>query len=54
MFLALRLFIAMNRPPIKLTPSMLTFLWDECRRCFWLHARGLPRPRMPFPSVFAR
>lgn len=40
--------------PIKLTPSMLTFLWDECPRCFWLQARGLHQPQMPFPSVFAR
>jgi hypothetical protein len=44
------------QPPrlYKITPSMLTFLWDECRRCFWLHAKGLHRPQMPFPSVFTR
>lgn len=41
-------------PLFKLTPSMLTFLWDDCRRCFWLHSRGLHQPRMPFPSVFSR
>jgi hypothetical protein len=32
---------------------MLTFLWDDCPRCFWLkarHAQG--RPWMPMPSVF--
>ncbi|MEM9665312.1 MAG: PD-(D/E)XK nuclease family protein [Bacteroidota bacterium] len=40
--------------PLKITPSMLTFLWDDCRRCFWLHAHGLHQPRMPFPSVFSR
>lgn len=39
----------------KLTPSMLTFLWDECPRCFWLQARhGVHPPRTPFPSVFSR
>lgn len=45
----------MNTPlPVRLTPSMLTFLWEECRRCFWLHAHGLARPRLPFPAVFSR
>ncbi len=34
---------------------MLTFLWDDCPRCFWLKARrGVRRPRMPFPSVFKK
>lgn len=39
----------------KITPSMLTFLWDGCKRCFWLKARhGMRRPWMPFPGVFNR
>lgn len=39
----------------KLSPSTLTFLWDGCKRCFWLKARhGLYQPWMPFPSVFER
>jgi hypothetical protein len=38
---------------VKLAPSDLTFLWDECQRCFWLKARGvLKRPSAPFPRVF--
>lgn len=38
---------------VKLAPSDLTFLWDECRRCFWLKAKGiLRRPSTPFPKVF--
>jgi hypothetical protein len=38
-----------------LSPSDLTFLWDECPRCFYLKvARNLPRPRAPFPSIFTR
>jgi len=38
---------------VKLAPSSLTFLWDECRKCFWLSARGvLKRPSAPFPKVF--
>jgi PD-(D/E)XK nuclease superfamily len=37
----------------RLSPSDLTFLWEECRRCFWLKVAGnLPRPRAPFPRVF--
>jgi hypothetical protein len=37
----------------KLSPSDLTFLYDECPRCFWLKVAGnLPRPRTPFPKVF--
>jgi len=32
---------------------MLTFLWDDCPRCFWLKARHEQgRPWMPMPSVF--
>lgn len=39
--------------PIKLSPSDLTFLWDECKRCFYLkYAHGISRPSAPFPSVF--
>lgn len=39
----------------KLSPSDLTFLWDECRRCFYLKvARKFNRPGMPFPSIFTR
>jgi hypothetical protein len=39
---------------IKLAPSDLTFLWEECRRCFWLKHNGvLSRPRTPFPKIFS-
>jgi len=39
----------------KLSPSDLTFLWDECPRCFYLKiVRKFNRPRMPFPSIFSR
>ncbi len=38
----------------KLSPSELTFLWDECPRCFYLKvAMGIPRPSMPFPGIFS-
>ena len=38
---------------IKLSPSDLTFLWDECPRCFYLkYLHGITRPAAPFPSIF--
>jgi hypothetical protein len=40
-------------PPIKLSPSDLTFLWDGCPRCFYLKvALGINRPPVPFPAIF--
>ena len=37
----------------KFSPSDLTFLWDECPRCFYLkHVHGFKRPAAPFPSIF--
>ena len=39
----------------KLSPSDLTFLWDECKRCFYIKvARGYRRPAIPFPKIFTR
>ena len=41
--------------PYKLSPSSLTFLWDECPRCFYLQlVRGINRPAMAFPKIFTR
>lgn len=41
--------------PYKLSPSMLTFFWDECPRCFYLQVvRGINRPSTVFPKVFGR
>ena len=38
---------------LKLSPSDLTFLWDECPRCFYLKVvEGFYRPAMPFPKIF--
>jgi hypothetical protein len=38
----------------KLSPSDLTFLWDECPRCFYLKvAMGIPRPPTAFPKIFS-
>lgn len=40
---------------IRLAPSDLTFLFDECERCFWFKARGvLKRPSAPFPKIFTK
>ncbi len=39
----------------KLSPSQLTFAWDECPRCFYLKAvLGIERPSQPFPKIFTR
>ena len=39
----------------KLSPSDLTFLWDECPRCFYLKVvHKFPRPATAFPSIFSR
>ena len=41
--------------PLKIAPSDLTFLWDECQRCFYDKVRlGKPRPSGPFPSIFGK
>ena len=37
----------------KLSPSDLTFLWDECKRCFYLKVvHQFTRPSAPFPRIF--
>jgi hypothetical protein len=37
----------------KLTPSDFAFLWEECKRCFYLKvARGFSRPRPIMPKIF--
>ena len=39
---------------LKLSPSDLTFLWDDCPRCFYLKvALGINRPPVPFPGIFS-
>ena len=44
-----------HRNVLKLSPSDLTFLWDECSRCFWLKYKGkLKRPAGAFPKVFTK
>jgi hypothetical protein len=40
---------------IKLSPSSLTFLYDECKRCFYLSLmRDFKRPTTPFPKIFSK
>jgi PD-(D/E)XK nuclease superfamily protein len=39
---------------LKVAPSDLVFLFEECQRCFFLKVHGLlTRPRMPMPKVFS-
>jgi hypothetical protein len=45
----------MTDPNWKLSPSDLTFLWDECPRCFYLKVvHKFNRPSTPFPSIFSK
>jgi hypothetical protein len=45
----------MPAPTYKLSPSDLTFLWDECPRCFYLKVvNKFGRPFTPFPSIFGK
>jgi hypothetical protein len=45
----------MTTPLFKLSPSDLTFLWDECKRCFYLKVVSkFNRPAIPFPSIFTK
>lgn len=37
----------------KLSPSDFAYLYEECKRCYWLKTKGiLDRPRGIFPAVF--
>lgn len=37
----------------KLSPSDFAFLWEECKRCFYLKVvKGFRRPSMPMPRIF--
>ncbi|MBI4283590.1 MAG: PD-(D/E)XK nuclease family protein [Chloroflexi bacterium] len=39
----------------KLSPSDLTFLYQECPRCFYLKmVHGITQPSIPIPSVFSK
>ena len=42
-----------QRPNITISPSDMTFGWDECPRCVYNKVnRRLKRPAMPMPSIF--
>lgn len=36
----------------KLSPSDFAFLWEECKRCFYLKVKGFYRPQQFFPRIF--
>ena len=39
----------------KLSPSELTFLYDGCKRCFYLKkVHNIAQPSMPFPAIFSK
>lgn len=38
----------------KLSPSDFAFLWEECKRCFYLKVvKGFYRPRLIMPKIFS-
>lgn len=44
----------MKGGPWKLSPSDFAFLWEECKRCFYLKVRkGIAQPRAPMPGIFS-
>jgi hypothetical protein len=43
----------MSKNNFKLTPSDFAFLWEECKRCFYLKVvHGFQRPFGAFPKIF--
>jgi hypothetical protein len=38
----------------KLSPSDLTFTWDECKYCFYMKVKHNITVRGPFPSIFGK
>jgi hypothetical protein len=39
----------------KLSPSDLTFLYQGCKRCFYMKmVHGIPQPSIPLPAVFTQ
>jgi hypothetical protein len=43
----------MQKQLLRVSPSLLGFLYDECPACFYREVRGLGGgPRAPFPAVF--
>ena len=39
----------------KLSPSDLTFLYEGCKRCYYLKVvRNIPQPSIPLPSIFTK
>jgi hypothetical protein len=39
----------------KLSPSDLTFLYEGCKRCFYLKVvHNIPQPSIPLPSIFSK
>ena len=44
-----------SQPPctFRLSPSDFAFLWEECKRCFYLKVvKGFRRPSSPMPKIF--
>lgn len=41
--------------PFKLSPSDFAFLWEQCKRCFYLKVvHGIRQPSMPMAGIFKK
>jgi len=44
-----------NSKTFKLSPSDFAFLWNECKRCFYLKiVENVKRPSTPMPAIFVK
>jgi len=39
---------------LKISPSDLTFAWDECKYCFYMRIKHGMQLKTPFPGIFTR
>lgn len=45
----------MNNQLYKLTPSSFSFLYEDCKRCFYLSVvHNISRPSIPLPGIFSK
>ena len=41
--------------PLRLSPSDFAFLWEQCKRCFYLKVvHGIRQPSMPMAGIFKK
>lgn len=44
-----------NNKVFNLSPSYFSFLWEDCKRCYYLHVvNNITQPSKPMPSIFTK